>query len=207
MQLSPQPRQLYLQRNRITDDQDHKTMAEVVGVAIGTLALLGTFKDCIELFECFLASRHLERDLMLLQTKLDVEKTLLLQWAARVSLLKEECDSRLEKPEIARVIKSLLISIQQLLGDSKMLQLRYGEQPEAQGDRSGSIIRMLAHAEDTGLSASRMTKFTTDFLALQIQTRNKQNKRTELDVASVRKRILWVVHDKVKFELLVQELS
>jgi hypothetical protein len=59
-------------------------MAEVAGLFLGAVALLGTFKDCIDLFSYISAARSLGNDYEILNTKLDIEKTLLLQWADRV---------------------------------------------------------------------------------------------------------------------------
>lgn len=62
-------------------------MAEAVGVALGALALLSAFKDCIDLFSTISAAKSLDVDCETLNTKLDIEKTLLLQWIDRVRLL------------------------------------------------------------------------------------------------------------------------
>jgi len=48
-------------------------------LAIGILALAGTCKDCIELFSYISSAKSLGRDYELLDVKLDIEKTLLLQ--------------------------------------------------------------------------------------------------------------------------------
>ncbi|KAH6869681.1 hypothetical protein B0T10DRAFT_541623 [Thelonectria olida] len=58
-------------------------MAETAGLVLGVVTLAGTFKDCVDLFSYFLSYRSLGRDYEILVAKLDVEKTLLLQWAHR----------------------------------------------------------------------------------------------------------------------------
>jgi hypothetical protein len=62
-------------------------MAEVASLVLGAAvvaALVGVFKDCIDLFSLISAARSLGCDYDLLEVKLDVEKTLFLQWAERV---------------------------------------------------------------------------------------------------------------------------
>lgn len=54
-------------------------MAEAVGLAVGAITLIGVFKDCIDLFAYISAARSSARDREILNTKLDIEKTLLLQ--------------------------------------------------------------------------------------------------------------------------------
>src|ERR1700712_1621723 len=101
-------------------------MAEAAGLIVGVVALAGTFKDCIDLFAYVSASRNIGRDYELLNTKLDVEKALLLQWADRLRLLTRDHDARLDEPTTRDAISCVLESIQLLLGDSETLQERYG---------------------------------------------------------------------------------
>jgi hypothetical protein len=61
-----------------------------------------------------------------LNTKLDVEKTLFLQWAERVRLLQQNPDDRLLVPATAITIDKVLNSLRGLLRDSAQLQARYG---------------------------------------------------------------------------------
>jgi len=65
---------------------------EAAGLAIGIFVLAGAFKDIIDLFALFTASRSMGRDLTLLETKLNIEKTRLLQWAESVRLLAADYD-------------------------------------------------------------------------------------------------------------------
>ncbi|KAI3326336.1 hypothetical protein HD806DRAFT_444015 [Xylariaceae sp. AK1471] len=179
-------------------------MAEAVGLAIGVVALAGTFKDCIDLFSYISASRNLGRDLELLETKLDVEKTLLLQWAARVRLLQPNYDSRLDQLDISRVIARLLASIQLLLSDSQTLQDRYGVLSEHQDYPSTGIQVVSGPAyrqQSQMLSTSRMAEFMADFDKLRVRASQMPK------AVSVRSRVRWAIHDKEKFGDLVQKLS
>jgi hypothetical protein len=60
---------------------------EAVGLAISIISLAGTFKDCIDLFSMIATAKSMEKDFKILGVKLDIEKTLLLQWAEHVRLV------------------------------------------------------------------------------------------------------------------------
>ncbi|KAF5595299.1 uncharacterized protein FSUBG_9199 [Fusarium subglutinans] len=65
-------------------------MAEVAGLAlgaVGVVGLIGAFKDTIDLFGLSADSRDLGRDYEILRIKLDIQKTLLLQWTDCIRLL------------------------------------------------------------------------------------------------------------------------
>jgi len=106
-------------------------MAEPVGLLFGVIALAGTFKDCVDLFSYIRASRSLGRDHEILETKLDVEKTLFLQWAQRVRLLRPEYDERLDHPPTRDTIARVLASVRLLLSEGDKLQHRYGLERQA----------------------------------------------------------------------------
>ena len=182
-------------------------MAEAAGLVIGVIALVGTVKDCIDLFGYISASRHLRDDFDLLDTKLDVEKTLLLQWAERVKLLSEHQDSRLEDAQIKHAVSRVLSSIKSLLSDSANLQSRYGARPASVPNAPVSAKSIVARFSQSAapapratLSDVRMQRFYSDFTDLTIRTRG----RTSVQVLD---KIRWVMHDKEKFEGLIHELS
>jgi hypothetical protein len=166
-------------------------MAEAVGLVLGAVALLSTFKDCLDLFQDISAARSLGSDYELLNTKLDIEKTLLLQWADRVRLLHPHSyDSRLDDPVIYKAISSIFSAVQRLLSESTDLQYRYGMK---RVDRRTEVI--------PAMSGTRMNQFLRDFenLNLRIDATQKE--------ASIKQRFCWVVKDKEKFSSLIQELS
>ncbi|KAG6361984.1 hypothetical protein INS49_010213 [Diaporthe citri] len=71
---------------------------EAVGLAISIISLAGIFKDCIDLFSMISTAKSMEKDFTILSVKLDIEKTLLLQWAEHVRLVHEDYDRRLDNP-------------------------------------------------------------------------------------------------------------
>lgn len=166
-------------------------MAEGVGVALGVLALAGALKDCIDLFSTIAAMKSFGSDYEILNTKIDIERTLLAQWVDRVGFFRpEDYDRRLDDQRTIDAISKILASMQQLFKNSTNLQKRYGLQ---QHEPSEMIVPAFGN--------SRLERVTKDFnnLSLQINTRQKHS--------SVARKVCWVVQDKEKFLHLVSELS
>lgn len=181
-------------RQRISND-----MAEAVGLAVGIIGLAATFKTCVDLFDYISASRKLGVDYELLETKLEVEKTLLLQWATRVGLLAEPPDARLDHFEVRHAVSRVLRGIQLLLSDSKTLQDRYGMR---------AVTESIDHTLQDGsspktqiLGQRRMATFINDFRELRLRTAELQKAVPTSD------KIRWAIHDKGKFEGLIDQLS
>jgi hypothetical protein len=99
---------------------------EAAGLAVGVFALAGAFKDCIDHFSLIRAARRTGRDYDILETKLDIEKTLLFQWADQVRLLKDDYDPRLDKPVVQNAVFSIFDMIRFLLSESDALEAKYG---------------------------------------------------------------------------------
>lgn len=175
---------------------------EAVAFAVGIIALIGTFKDCIDLFSYLTVARSLGRDYELLSTKLDVEKALLLQWAQRTNLLQPNYDRRLDDPNIRATVARIVSSIQILLSDTNSLQQRYGMRELQPGDEAYSNV--------FGIGANRMTTFTKDFGKLDLLLRDFEKLDLRIRghrVASCTLKARWAVRDKDKFGILLQELS
>jgi len=168
-------------------------MAEAAGLAVGAIALIGTFKDCIDLLAYISAARSFARDCEILNTKLDVEKTLLLQWAERVDLLKLPWDPRLDDLEARATIERILASVRQLLSESRELQQRYGL-VSASNDND-----VLASAPI--ISGPRMLRFIKDFEKLELDGHIDRQKLSRT------KKMRWAIKDKQKFDLLIKDLS
>jgi len=181
-------------------------MAEVAGILLGVVPLISCFKDCVDLFSYISVGRSLGRDYELLNTKLDVEKTLLLQWSQRVRLLQQRPDSRLEDPGLQEMTTKVLKSIAQLLSDSKVLQNRYGLRPEDEDvdtvadsdsdaewepdDESKIALKRQNHQESRrpypALSQRRLEFFTHQFNRLNLKRlhsiRDHERKVNELSL-------------------------
>lgn len=171
---------------------------EITGLTIGALALVGTFKDCIDVFGMILSARSLTDDAEVLNTKLDVEKMLLLQWADRVGLTEPtNYDSRLEDPDLHRTVARVLEGIKRLLSDGNTLRDRYGLVDYQQ------VRHKIVLDDGLGITASskRLKRFIERFNRISFQT---EVSRREHSIATGFK---WVVRDREKFGSLMNELS
>ncbi|KAF4997738.1 hypothetical protein FDECE_11995, partial [Fusarium decemcellulare] len=167
---------------------------EAAGLVIGIFGLAGAFKDCIDLFSYFLFYRSLGRDYEILQAKLDIEKTLLLQWAHRVRLCQPNYDTRLEDFSTQKAVSTVLASICRLMSESSTLQGRYGlKSTELEASSSSQVTETV--------SKGCMERFMNDFKALQVRIEDRTS-----GLAKTTK-LRWIINDKEKFEKLVQDLS
>lgn len=173
-------------------------MAEAAGLVVGAVALIGTFKDCIDVYGMIVAARSLTDDAEVLNTKLDVERMLLLQWADRIGLTRlEHYDRRLDDPDLNRTISRVLGSIKGLLSDGKALRDRYGLV-----DYHGlSHTIALDNRSETTAGSTRLQNFVAQFERLSLHTGKPRRDHSN------RTRFKWVVRDKEKFASLMDELS
>ncbi|KAI1740083.1 prion-inhibition and propagation-domain-containing protein [Xylaria scruposa] len=166
-------------------------MAEVAGLVLGVVALASTFKDCISLLSYIEATKTMGYDYEILATKLDIEKTLLLQWGDRVRLFKTNYDTRLDDPIIGSGISQALKLVSSALGDSEKLRARYGIHDATLGnDELDEIVPRSV------LSRRQMIRF-------EIAIRTEGYTTTSSTV----KKIRWVIQHREKFEKLIELLS
>lgn len=95
---------------------------EGVGLA---LALASLFSTCVECFGYIEAGRSYGRDQEILLAKLDVEKTLLLQWGDRVGILSDDPgtrDARIDQYPTRSTVERVLNCISMLLTDAECLR-------------------------------------------------------------------------------------
>jgi len=182
---------------------------EAAGLAIGALALVGVFEDCVTLLSQIGAAKSMDKDYILLATRLDFQKTLLLQWANRLKLYdNSDYDTRLDDPSIARVMHNGLACIRQLLQDGRKLQKRYGL-------RQAGAQEVIEHS--TAVS-NRLSSSIQD-QSLDLRTRYPASQPDQSDLPyyiprggskskfSISDTIKWVIKDKEQFEVLVRDLS
>ena len=167
-------------------------MAEAAGLAVGVLALAGTFKDCVELFSYFSVAKSFASDFELLATKLDIEKLVLLQWADRVRLLREDYDDRLDVDSTRKAVAQILASINSLLSNASELNTVYGVKQIA----STEAIEVNNH-----ISATRMESFRTEFERMNLRLAQERS-----DISPLRK-LRWAIHDKQRFDRLIGQLT
>ncbi|KAI4865845.1 hypothetical protein F4820DRAFT_276599 [Hypoxylon rubiginosum] len=180
-------------------------MAEAAGLVIGVVALVGTFKDCVDLFIYINSARSMPRDYAILETKLEIERVLFLQWADRVRLLSpDHYDPRLDDPTQSKVLSATLGSIRSLLSESQNFRDSYGLIPEPNRDLRDNDYQMVSGRQVTtqatsAISGSRLIRFIEDFEKLKISSKERH-------VSPIGK-FRWIIQDKDKFEKLIQELS
>ncbi|KAF5546516.1 hypothetical protein FMEXI_5538 [Fusarium mexicanum] len=170
---------------------------EVAGLTIGAVALVSLFKDCVDLFSMITAARDLGKYAAILDTKLDVEKMLFLQWSDRVGLLKQDStDSNavLCNPDTRHIVSRVLESVKALLSENKALQRDYG------------LKRVDESVESTtgyqGASSFRFRKFLKQFEELKIKPDTDRHSNFK-----VTKKFRWIIVDKEKFNSLIDHLS
>lgn len=166
---------------------------EAIGLGIGVVGLAGVFKSCVDLFSYFSSHRSLGRDYEILEAKLHVEKTLLLQWSQRVRLFEESYDRRLDDPSTEQAVSLILSGIQHLLGETSALQARYGLRSTTDPNTSNTMTATV--------SETRMAKITCDFDAMKLRMGIRQK------LVSPSAKLHWIIDDKDKFNRLIQELS
>lgn len=191
---------------------------EPIGLAIGIVSLVGIFKECVDLFSLISATNSLGSDFEILNAKLDVEKTLLLQWAQRVKLLQQGYDERLNQQRTATAVSATLSALRSLLSKTEDLQRKYGLRLDRELEPSpggaistvGKGIRSALVGTTTTIvgpeitpiiSGPRMKQFLSDFDAFSRRVKTTQKQ------ASLKKRLLWVVRDRESFSLWIQQIS
>lgn len=175
---------------------------EAAGLAVGVAALIGTLKDCIDLYLMMSAAMSPGKDAALLTTKLNVQKRLFFDWADRVGLAKSrEWDKRLDDKDLNTTVAGVLSSIRNLLGEAEALESRYGlERCDLSIDRTSFTDVNLPKA-----SASRMERFFRRFEQVDLNKSTLKGGK-EAKNLSVKDRLCWVIRDKDKFGQLLQEL-
>ena len=179
---------------------------EAAGLGVGVLALVGIFGDCIDLMTLIGAARRAGRDYLILETKLDIQQTLLLQWAERVSLVQEQQHPRLLDPATRALVTHVLIQIRSLLNDGAELQKKYGavfnrlqEDPRAEASPTTDTAHDGWRAMDWIVSSGRREKFSEAL------------RKIRADIPSLglspRLKVQWAAKGKAEFTALVDDLD
>ncbi|KAI1773520.1 prion-inhibition and propagation-domain-containing protein [Hypoxylon cercidicola] len=182
-------------------------MAETAGLVVGVATLIGTFKDCVDLFLYIDSARSITGDYEVLETKLEIERTLFLQWADRVRLLSpDQYDRRLDDTSKSKVLSATLGSIRQLLNESQKYCDRYGLilQPERELCNEDCQIvsgRRVTTQAASAISGPRLIRFIEDFEKRKISSKDRQSHVSPIG------KFCWAIKDKDKFGKLIQELS
>lgn len=175
-------------------------MAEAIGLVLGVAGIAGLFNACIEAISLFHASRSHGRDFEIIMTRLEIEKTLFLQWAERVGILRAgnngpDHDNRLNNPRTHSAVANALSCILHLLTDAERLRSNYGVV-------SSYLTLDIAEEGTTVRDSSRIGVFANSYRQLQVRMRIRQGG------VGHRLRTRWAICDREKrFSALVNELK
>lgn len=170
---------------------------EIGGLTVGAIALAGLFNNCVEAFSYLKAGQSLEHDLEILLVKLDIEKARLLSWGNSVGIVRPINDGRsnvLEEYSNTEIISVALRNIHLLLTDSQRLRDRYAMRAIMESSNTTEPRRLDL------VSHTSMNIFRRSYIRLC--NRIVEN-RSQVPVAN---RIIWAVHDRGKFNDLIQDL-
>lgn len=170
--------------------------------------IIGAFKDAVDLFNLVADSANLGREFEILDTKLDIEKTLLFQWEEGVGLIRAglaprhaqdggavNYDTRLADPTTQIMIIRALNCIEMLLTNAPELKRRYGLTEAPEGSQTPATTEIM-------LSGPRRERFRANYRHWQEVSQARRDARSPAV-----KRIRWVIRDRDKFERLVQEVA
>jgi hypothetical protein len=165
-----------------------------VSFALSVASLAALYSNCVACFSAFKSCQSFERDHKILVTKLDVEKTILLQWGDRVGLIsgrKRDLDPRLYEKRTNAAIAQVLRCIEMLLTDTDKLEKTYGLKPDRNGPSSARADMVSRH---------RMKNFERSHP--EYESRVRYSRRDVNIVTKMR----WAISDRNKFGSLVNEI-
>ena len=164
-------------------------MAEAAGLTIGALALASLFSTCIELVDCFELARNHVYEYNLACTKIGLLRARLSVWGNELSLEMpghEHPALRDSWPREREAISCGLFNIKALFEDASLLRDKYDLSPQHPRALKPVIPRRLSWFK-TGSKGSTSLTVTK--------------------LASLRRRTVWAIHDKQKFDSFIQNLS
>lgn len=167
------------------------SMADVTGLVIGVIALASLFSTCIDLFDRFELGRNYASDYQLACTKLCLLRARLSSWGLTLNVGTpghEHPKLRRHWTEEEEVVGRTLLSIKEIFENAAIMSEKYQLTP----------ARSRAFRSVVAFRANKQSVESDKTLALQTSTSSW---------ALLRKRTVWAVHDKQKFDNFVQDLS
>lgn len=172
-----------------------RSPASVASVA----GIVGALKGCLDLLSDISCLESLKQEWPILQAKLDVERTLLLQWADKVKLLEEVHDTRLNDSATHHRVLQLLCDAQALLQDKPQLESSFQVLMYKQEDSS---------PDETYLSSSLiLSKPRMEHFNAEIARRNIPVLRLQEDATSSSTVYRRVATDPECFERFVETVG
>ncbi|KAL6361276.1 hypothetical protein LRP88_04743 [Fusarium phalaenopsidis] len=163
----------------------------------GNAGIAGALKACLDILSDVSCLKALENDWPLLQAKLDIERTLLLQWVDMVKLLEEDYDNCLDELDTHHQIFELLHNTQTMLMDKAQLQSCFTIMTYEQEDSLPDATYLNSYFI---LSKSRMEDFNSKFTCRKLRVL-----RIPDNLPSTT-RLLRVASDPVGFEKFLEHV-
>ena len=170
-------------------------MAEAAGLVLGAASIFSLFSTCLQCFDIIECSRNYAKEHTLLSIKYEVEKTRFLIWgdAAGLSCSEGPYKNSLDKDFIRSVVEKILIQIKILFNETSEPVSRYGLKP-CEDEISTTKGRK------TAITPNGPTLSSQHVVAFQIKVNKQQRK------ADVVQKVRWAIHDRKKFQKLVDDL-
>jgi hypothetical protein len=169
---------------------------EIIGLSASAIALASLFSTCVECFEYFKAGQSFEPDLETVLAKLDLEKTRLLIWGNHIGILTATVEGRHAALQNEQILASLLTCLKQietLMCSTEQLGLQYGMRAASPKETTRPAISLL--------SKNSMGIFRASCVRLLAQIASKS------DRPGLATRTKWAIHDKSKFQGLINDLK
>ena len=166
-------------------------MAEASGLVIGAIAMASLFSTCIDLFDRFELGRNHAYDYEMACTKMCLLKARLSDWGISLNLgvPGRECSAlRQHWTEEQDVVGRSLFGIKEIFENASLLAEKYKLIPERPGTFKNFMLHRPKQAESDSLEPS-------------------SPKSTETRWSQLRKRTVWAIHDKQKFDTFIENLS
>ena len=163
---------------------------DVSGLVVGAVTLVSLFSTCIELFDLFELGKNLAYDYQLACTKIILLRTRLEHWGEELNIETpgaEYTALREHWPVEKEIVGRCLSGIQYIFSNTSLLTEKY------------ELIPTRIWRLQSSIPQSRATKGPP--------TNSKRKFPSIVNWSLLRKRTLWAVHDKQKFEHLIQDLS
>jgi hypothetical protein len=167
-------------------------MAEALGVVSSALTLAGLFKICIEAFDLIRTMQNQEVDLKKLTLRLNIEKCRLYTWGETMGLTRPARGSKprpLDSCPFQDIVKESLDFILQLFNNTHRLKDKYGCR------EADSAQALLTNRDESSTVKHLAASFGNFRISGQARDR----------VGKVLQKTFWVIHDRKKFHLLIQE--
>lgn len=169
-------------------------MAEVTGLAVGALGLIGLFSSCLDCLELIQIGRSFAKENAVLCTKYEVEKERFLIWgdAAGICNTDKPHQNSLDRKWISSVTDQILLTLKLLFEDTAKLQSRYGLRPIKSVD--------LPESGQDFLKTWHFQSFRRHFAAFQARIVRDQKQQSFI------RKVRWAVTDQKKFLALVEDI-